>query len=324
MRANLELINTKLRETLINLHVTDDEITEINKRLNAEPDRQAIDFTRRSIYRVFNNGSWEDGGRFYGGWWEGVPREYRPYIHIQNKPTAELDYSSIHPRILYAMEGKDAPEDAYSIPGWDRQHRDLIKKAFNQLLNSYKTTRSESQWRLLAPETDPEPLPTGWGGMAEFQKAPLRRQRFKELTGQDYDDLIANIIERHEPIKKHFFTRAWSWLQRRDSDIAEKVMMDLYQEDIVVLPVHDSFIVRRPWVGRLQKAMIEAFEEVVGATPKVDPKETEELGSIVETGDGIITGESMWKIVNTGDDQHRGYEKRYGEWIKVWGNLGWD
>lgn len=181
MRKSLETINKKLERTLINIFVTDEQQEEINKRLRNDPDHLAIDFTQRKLYRVFVNNSWNQGGRFYGGWWQGVPSEYRQYIQIEGKRTVEWDYSAIHPSILYAKAGLVRPNDAYDIPGWGKQHRPLIKKAFNQLINSSQSTKPKGKWRTLAPDVDPDPLPDDWGEMKDFQKAPYRRQVLKIL-----------------------------------------------------------------------------------------------------------------------------------------------
>jgi hypothetical protein len=76
------------------------------------------------------------------------------------------------------------------------------------------------------------------------------------LTGRSYDDLINSILVKHQPIQHHFFTQAWSWLQRLDSDIAERVMLKMLdEEDIPVLPLHDSFIVRAIFKDVLSKVM---------------------------------------------------------------------
>jgi hypothetical protein len=161
MRKNIQGINEKLSRTLINLDVTDDEYADIVSRNRKDPNKGSLDFSNRNLRRVFNNGSWEDGGRFYGGWWQAIPKKYRRHIQIEGKQTVEWDYSSIHPTILYAMEGHPAPSDAYDIPEWDSEHRDLIKTTFNQLLNCAPATKSKGQWRSLAPDCDPDPEPSG-------------------------------------------------------------------------------------------------------------------------------------------------------------------
>ena len=252
-----------------------------------------------------------------------MPSEYRKHITIEGKNTAEFDYSSIHPRILYATEGKEAPEDAYMVQGWDKKHRDLFKETFNQLINSDKTTKHRNQWRRLAPEVTPDPLPSGWDDLPEYSRTPLRRQAFEVITGKSYDELIKDIIHQHKPIEKHFFTRAWSWLQRKDSDIAEKVMLKLYEEAIVALPVHDSFIVRIGFRSHLNKAMMEAFEEVTGYKPRVDAKELA-IENIPEGDDDIITGDRAWQLVNQSQEKYNISGQRFSDWQKVWGLTGWD
>src|SRR5690606_27383162 len=86
-------------------------------------------------HRVFNNSSFKEGGRFYGGWWQNVPKDFRRYIRINRKPTVEIDYSGHHLRILYAMEKAKMPRDMYHIEesGFSR---DEIKLGILMVLNA--------------------------------------------------------------------------------------------------------------------------------------------------------------------------------------------
>jgi hypothetical protein len=333
MRHNLRAFNAQLKETLLNLNVTDDELRDINLRLRSDPDKETIDFSRRRLCRIFKNGNWNTGGRFYGGWWQSVPREYRKHIRIEGKVTVEMDYSTIHPRILYGKENEDCPDDAYAIPGWDgpdwyydQDGREIIKKAFNQLLNSKLKMKSESQWHLFSPDLTPNPIPTGWNNLNKNKKDQAQRQHFKDQTGKEYEDLIRDIAAYHEPIQKHFFTKAWSWLQRLDSDIAENVMVDLFGQGIVVLPVHDSFIVRVGFQGYLSGAMNRAYQEVVGVKAEVDKKEMipSDAATIGKEGE-VLTGDDMWEIISDDkDEDYKSYHLRNHQWRKAWGLVGWD
>src|SRR5262249_37427882 len=63
-----------------------------------------VDFRKIRLHRVFNN-TLDEGGRFYGGWWQNIPSKYRRFITINGVPTRELDYSNLHAAMLYAREG---------------------------------------------------------------------------------------------------------------------------------------------------------------------------------------------------------------------------
>ena len=80
-----------------------------------DPKKRPIDLTRRSLVRIFSNGRFDHGGRFYRGWWENVPSEYRKCITIDGKRTNEYDYSQLNPHMVYFLRGKTlGSEDAYS------------------------------------------------------------------------------------------------------------------------------------------------------------------------------------------------------------------
>jgi len=230
-------INDRLRHTLINLKVTDDELNAINARLTKDKDKQALDFTNRYVRRVFNEGSFDAGGRFTGGWWQQVPREYRKHIRIGENITVELDFKTLHPSILYMTGGLNPPEDSYDINGWADEHRDLIKKAFNQILNAKPANRNKNLWLNFAPDLLNEDNHPGWGKLNKAEKAKRNQEEFVRLTYRPYDELIADIVQKHKPIEHHFFSQAWTWLQKDDSDMAEKIMLRALEEDLMILPV---------------------------------------------------------------------------------------
>lgn len=65
--VRLELTN---REKLLIL----DKVEEQRSRHDRQPKVVEPEFFRRHLYRIFNDGIWEHGGRFYRGWWQQVPR----------------------------------------------------------------------------------------------------------------------------------------------------------------------------------------------------------------------------------------------------------
>jgi hypothetical protein len=47
--------------------------------------------------------------RFYGGWWQLIPGDYRVFITINSNWTVQLDYSGMHFAIMYAALDMDIP-----------------------------------------------------------------------------------------------------------------------------------------------------------------------------------------------------------------------
>ncbi len=88
---------------------------------------------RNALHRIFNRGSFDLGGRFYGAWWQNIKNAERRQIGVNGSRSVELDHSQLHPRLLYAIAGKSIDGDAYEIEGWNRS---LVKEAMNTLINA--------------------------------------------------------------------------------------------------------------------------------------------------------------------------------------------
>jgi hypothetical protein len=240
MRDNLALINSVLEAHEIGLAVTEQELYALGQRLKSDPERGPLDFNRRTLRRVFNNGSFDEGGRFYGGWWQQIPNDpqkcmaYRQHITIDGEATVELDYGGLHPRMLYAEIGLTLPDDPYQV-GQPVACREVVKETFNKMLNAGKKGLSD----------------------AEYDET---------VMGMTFDELQDRIKARHKPIAGFFFTGAGLRLQYRDSCIAERVMMHFARQDIPCLSVHDSFIVQRRHAKELEVVMREIAREQIGAT----------------------------------------------------------
>lgn len=187
----------------------------------------------KELYRVYN-GSWALGGRFYGGWWQQVRKKDRQHLRIDGSATVELDYEMLHPRLLYAEAGQKLHGDAYTVDGWDRP---TCKRAFNILLNARSYQRALGAIR-----------PHVYG---DRRKAA---------------ELIAEMKKRHVAVADHFHSGAGLRLQNIDAELAKGVLRDLtYRNGITVLPVHDSFVVRREYHSALEEAMDRAFVAVTGS-----------------------------------------------------------
>ncbi len=181
---------------------------------------------------MFNRESWSLGGRLYGAFWQQLPKKDRGQLQLNGRSVIELDYPTLHPRLLYAQAGHSLDGDAYDISGWDRQ---LAKQAFNILINA------DTRQKAVAAVAEKI------GGQGAFKAA---------------GDLANDICERHQIISGAFGSGAGLGLQRIDADMAERVLLNLLKKGIAALPVHDSFIVEQRHEGALQSAMDEAFQVI--------------------------------------------------------------
>lgn len=227
MRNSLALINERISQRRIHLAHNSQEYSEMVERLAGDSDRAQVDMTRTNLHRVFNNSSWLDGGRFYGGWWQGIPSESRRYIEIDHGMTVEIDYSGMHIRMLYAEKGLVCPDDPYDLPKIPREHQ---KAAILRIINAQSFTSA----------------------IASLRRVGIPNPR----------ELCREICRRHSAIKDCFGTGAGVRLQCIDSQIAEKVMLKVIALGGIALPVHDSFIVRSSRADELKEAMEEAFMEI--------------------------------------------------------------
>ena len=230
-RANLRRINDCLIKHWIDLRIKDSEVSKLADRIHQDNSKNPIDLSRRILTRIFANGSFEEGGRFYRGWWQNVPSEYRRYITIDEGITTEYDYSQLSPHMLYFAYNKEmGNEDAYDRV-LDGAHRDVVKQSFNAMVQS--TT---------ALNQKPDNI---------------------SLDGleMNWKDLRERILDTHKPIQHLFFIGIGNKLQFKDSQIAESIMLQFTNDNQVCLPIHDSFIMRQGFAGDLEEAMRRAFYE---------------------------------------------------------------
>jgi bifunctional DNA-binding transcriptional regulator/antitoxin component of YhaV-PrlF toxin-antitoxin module len=233
MKVNLNKINSFLAKQCITIDLDDEQLSSLMNELNSS--NQSVSLFNVQLVRIFSRGSMDKGGRFYRGWWQTIPSKYRPLIRINDKKTVEIDYSSIGLRILYAKVGKELPveRDLYDIGlnNWipfKDERRPIVKKVFNTLIND------EDSVFLLN----------------------------EKLLGISLEEFLNRVELHHEPIYHLLRTEAGLQSQKVDSDVAEQVMLELIDEGIPVLPIHDSFIV--PAGFDIEPLMNQVFKSICG------------------------------------------------------------
>lgn len=296
LRSSLYTYNQFLIQHCVALDLNDDQLNDVGKAMlkkskdepwKTEEDEQyvsTLDFYRLQLRRIFSRGSMELGGRFYGGWWQSIPSLYRPHITIDGYKTVEIDYSSMSLRILYSQRGIDVSpnEDLYDIGldnwlGGDDPRRKPIKTYINAVLND-----ESGNYRLTKDK--------------------------QELVGISHYQLHDLVLKRHKRIADLLSSGVGLQTQYIDSQIAELVMQSMMEEEVLVLPIHDSFIVRKGYQADLADCMQEVFTKLTGAIGSVDiegSRSSEHFGMQKETlaelnkdpTYGIYKGEELYKQV---------------------------
>jgi hypothetical protein len=258
-RANLNRVNKFLNRQVICLDINNRSYEKLAGEMSGglkankyEYSKESqypkyLDFTMVQLRRIFSRDSMKLGGRFYGGWWQFIPKKYRVFISINWLPTIEIDYSGLHPYMLYHLEGLEPPQgDMYDLGLWSTDaerdlKRPIIKEFFNAIVND------------------------------EYGRYVLPKEHKKAL-GISSSKLLYLIKKKHAPIAHRFASGYGLTLQYEDSQIAEQVLMDLLKQDVVCLPIHDSFIVQSMDKPKLEKAMKRAYKDRFGSA--IDMKAT--------------------------------------------------
>jgi hypothetical protein len=279
-RANLKKINSCFVKHWCDLEVQDTELAKLAERIANHATKEPIDFSQRTLVRIFSNGSFKQGGRFYRAWWLNVPSEYRKYITRDEKRTAEFDFSQLNPHLLYHSNYKElGSEDAYDRV-LDGEHRKVVKQAFNAMVQASTPLKN------CPNELDMSGLEMSWA------------------------ELRDRIIKAHKPIADLFFKGVGNHLQFQDSNIAERVMLHFAGMDAPALPVHDSFILHHAYgeSGEVEEAMRRAFhdemrepiskidKEILTWSYRKDEDDTEETRAL--DLDAILSGDddvSQWR-----------------------------
>lgn len=209
-----------------------------------------VDTGDRQLVRVFNEGSFEFGGRLYGGFWQGLPKVRRGAgLVIEGHRGVELDFGQMGPRILYGMARAIPPAgDLYEVPGLEG-YRKGVKKLFNAVLfdraprNRYpRRTADDLKWKR---ETGSGLYPPSW-------RIPAAAAIEMILS---HHPAIRDLVD--EP-------RIGFRIMRVESTILVAALLRLREAGVVGLPIHDALVVPYPHVSTARGIMEQAFRDIAG------------------------------------------------------------
>ena len=233
MTEVLQAYNELLSKTHINLaNIDKPYITRINK--DGKSQNIKITHASKTVRRVFSRNSWKCYGRFTGGFWQTVGDKdtdetpYRRHIRINNEPTVELDYSSLHPNILTVEAGLEPIDDVYTLgyqveEQFDQtQQRLILKGLMLTLLNAKNQEDAYKAFKYDQPTGHP----------------------FKRLKLTQFNRYVEAIINKHPHLENSLGADQGIRLMYIDSQIIEQIIILTTTNKIPILTVHDSVICR--------------------------------------------------------------------------------
>jgi len=202
------------------------------------------DQSKKYVVRIFND-DFMTGGRTYRHWPVQVHSEERKNITIDGWYSVEVDFSAMHPAMLYAEEGIRLQQDPYAspadLPGWGR---DCAKVVMNAAINA-RTIDSALQGA---------------------QKS-IRDKLKKRFTIDEVRYGLDHVTAANEPISSYLCSDMGRVLQAFDSTIMWGVLSVLTKRDIPAIPIHDSVIVRVQDEELIWPLLDKAYEQVTGQRP---------------------------------------------------------
>lgn len=187
----------------------------------------------QQLYRVYNV-NYRNGGRFYGGDFQTLPKKERKKILIDGVDCVELDYQCLHIHLLYLKEKAKLEGDAYLLPSYGPGMRNFVKFALMIVLNapSFSAARKAIAFKAV-----------------------------KQKVKIDVNHLMNELTSRHRLIAHYFYkAEVAGELQNIESNIAAQIIRYFTSKGIVVLPIHDGFIIQSKYLTKLRTQMRKSFQ----------------------------------------------------------------
>ena len=194
-------------------------------------------------HRVFT-GNLKSGGRYYGPVWQTLSEELRKYLFIDGYPVVELDYSGLHLRMLYHLEGMDYKGDPYGFGS--KQERPYLKLVSLLMIN--KKTRQ---------------------GLLRAMKKTFAANQLEIPPDEEIERMVARFDAAHDRINRYFCSDIGLKLQYLDSQITSDILDYFLDREIPVLPIHDSYIVAEQYEDELYEVMKEKYRDRMGFDPVI-------------------------------------------------------
>ena len=184
--------------------------------------------------------------------YQGMSEKERGEITINGDQVVELDFSGLHPRLLYAKERIQYNDDPYTEVDSNANSRGVVRDFLKSILLFMLNAKDE---------TTAEAAANYWLYNEHDKRRRLKKQEITKAR-----PFIEAFKKAHEPIAHHFSNGKDTGLRTMnlDSKIALDVVKHFTAQGKPILAVHDSFIVQRQFRDQLFKVMDETYKKYTG------------------------------------------------------------
>ncbi|HNP36499.1 MAG TPA: hypothetical protein PKK10_11660 [Woeseiaceae bacterium] len=234
------------------------EVREINEQLRTADigytGTRLIDLTDTRLQRYFNNASFKQGGRLFGGFWQQLRARQAKLVTINGEAIGEVDFECMQVALARAAAGvpHDLTADAYDIDVIDTKpgeeviewNPDRLRKGIKKLLASMLFSKRQLK---------------RWPKETQCHFPPGTKVRH-----------VCQAIEKAHPgLQDFWYTGAGYRFMFTESQILVRVLLKLKQAGVVALPKHDCVLVPYSKKYLASKIMRETFEELTGGRVSV-------------------------------------------------------
>jgi hypothetical protein len=201
--------------------------------------------------RVFNNLSWEKGGRLHGvgkGRYQQMPEAERIKMRINGERVSEIDIKASFLTIYHAMIGEplNGSGDPYVRAGIEDR---LIAKLWT--VASFGNSKAATRW---PPD------------MAKEYKKEFHKELGKVAKAREVARKMLKALPALKRLEDH--SDIWADLQFLEAEAVIGTMLILMREHgVPTLSMHDGIIVPRSQADLAKTILSKEFHRVVGVTP---------------------------------------------------------
>ena len=253
-------------------------------------------FTRR----IFSRGQFNKHGRWYGGFWQQLPKkgqDLRKDIYIDDEPTDEIDFSGLHPTLLALKNGHKIDGDRYDL-GYQvcstiplSKQRGVVKRLVLIAINAKSRQKAFGAYN----------------------------SNNERITPGNLAKLLDAFIDKYPYLEDDMCTDKGIDLMYTDSQITAAVIRRFVELDKPILPVHDSYIVKVSDSNLLKQIMREACKEEVGQILQFESEHSERQSHISHATHYRLTDYEYYETVRNSHIPKvtTEYKERYKKWVET-------